>query len=121
MLNNAHFVKPDAFNVSLSMSELCDFTRVRGVRLCIRPAARNVGRTASQLRKRTWSDGARVVVGWDTIRINRLPTRIGIAVDSTELLRYESRLLGGSVAEKVFGQKPLPPHNEVPEPRLERN
>jgi hypothetical protein len=59
-----------------------------------------------------------IIVGWDTIRVNRLPTRIGIAVDSTELLRCDSRLLGGSVAEKVFGIASLPPHAEVPEPNF---
>lgn len=59
-----------------------------------------------------------VIFGWDTIRVNRLPTCIGIAVDSTELLRHQSRVVGGSIAEKVFSVQSLPQRPDVPEPWL---
>jgi len=39
---------------------------------------------------------------------------LGLAVDSEELLTIESRLVGGSIAERLFQRKQLPPRNRRP-------
>jgi hypothetical protein len=40
--------------------------------------------------------------------------QIGVALDTKELLRIESRLVGGSIAERIFGTARLPPRAQVP-------
>jgi hypothetical protein len=39
---------------------------------------------------------------------------LGLAVDAEELLTLESKLVGGSVAEYVFGRAKVPPRNRRP-------
>jgi hypothetical protein len=39
---------------------------------------------------------------------------LGLAVDSEELLTINSRIVGGSIAERVFQRAPVPPRNRRP-------
>jgi hypothetical protein len=39
---------------------------------------------------------------------------LGLAVDSEELLTIESRIIGGSIAERVFRRERVPPRNRQP-------
>jgi len=52
---------------------------------------------------------AGVVIEEDGIEIDGIVTKLGIALDAQEFLRVTSRLVDGTLAERVFHREPLPP------------
>lgn len=63
-------------------------------------------------------DGVQVVTGvvlkHHVAELAERRMELGLAVDSEELLTLESRLVGGSVAERLFGRDKIPPRNGRP-------
>jgi hypothetical protein len=58
-----------------------------------------------------------VVVGCEEIEIEGVTSRLGVAIDSTELLRLTApNIVGGAVAQRVFGKEPLPPRQLIETP-----